>query len=284
VRSGNQITFPENSGCGDLTAWPLTLRGKTFTEYDIVIVIYVSYSDNFGTLYTKGSLCPSPTLSAYDRRPLIGRISLNPVFLEAEKDALKWNQKLFYSMLQATFQVMAFTNVHLKNFVRSDEDGGGYWPMSAICDLDSGSPFVRMPSFLEEVSTFYGCLGLDKFYLENEITIDQRNPQFYWEARSLYPDIMVANFTTNPKVTKITQKFLQGTGWYDVDETLGAEINWGRNKGCAFLDNLCDQEFPEFNVELGDSLCSSEFDLKGTGAASSSDEYYDGCKIFSPKW
>ena len=99
---------------------------------------------------------------------------------------------------------------------------------------------------------------------------------------------MIANFTENPRITKITQEFLQLTGWYDVDEALGAEINWGRDQGCGFLGKDCDHNnkspYKEFNIQVGQSLCSSEYDFKGSAFSSSSDEYYDGCKIFRPVW
>ena len=39
VKPSNIITFQENTGCGDLTAFPLSLRGNAYTDYDLMIMV-----------------------------------------------------------------------------------------------------------------------------------------------------------------------------------------------------------------------------------------------------
>lgn len=284
VKPGNSISFPEDTGCGDLTAFPQSLRGKTFTDYDLMVIVYGSYSDKFGTRLTRGSQCPAPTLNPLDSRPLIAKISINPKFLSLEPEVKAMDQSFYYSFLQATFQAMAFTKQHLSYFLRPEKYGGGYWPLEDTFGIDKIAPYLKLPTMLTSIKKHFSCLNLEYFYLENEMIVDERNPQIYWEARYLQPDLMVANFTRNPKISKITASFLKSTGWYQVDDALDAKINWGKNAGCNFQTSVCDTSFQEFNNATKQNLCSSEFDMKGSTFTSSSDEYFDGCKIFRPIW
>jgi len=48
--------------------------------------------------------------------------------------------------------------------------------------------------------------------------------------------------------------FLKDTNWYaDVDFDLAEEMQWGKNKGCNFL-NKCDTSFAEFSTD--NAACS----------------------------
>lgn len=155
-------------------------------------------------------------MSPYDGRPLVGKISINPEKIVEFGENLLTDHTFYYSILQSTFQVMAFTKDHLSYWLKP---GGGNYPESEIYDIDEKSRgYIIGSEFLEQVKLHFNCPTIDKFYIEDGLTPDTANPQIYWESRYLFTDIMIANFTNNPKVSDITTKFMEQTGWYTIHE------------------------------------------------------------------
>lgn len=61
-------------------------------------------------------------------------------------------------------------------------------------------------------------------------------------------------------------------------------MSWGKQKGCQFLELLCDKQYSEFSTPINIHGCSTDFLSKGSYFESSSDEYFDYCNIWRPVW
>ena len=75
---------------------------------------------------------------------------------------------------------------------------------------------------------------------------------------------MTASEIENAKVTNLTLYFLESTGWYQPDYSMGEPIFWGKGMGCGFINNDCigpapnyQSEFPEFCSKLMQVGCTN---------------------------
>lgn len=72
---------------------------------------------------------------------------------------------------------------------------------------------------------------------------------------------MSPSTTTDFRISEFTLALLEGTGWYEVNYNMSDPFDWGRGKGCAFLDGPCVDEnaepnFAEFCSPLAREGCS----------------------------
>jgi len=50
---------------------------------------------------------------------------------------------------------------------------------------------------------------------------------------------MTSSAIENTKITNITLKLFESSGWYQVDYSVAEPFWWGKGKGCSFIDTPC---------------------------------------------
>lgn len=69
----------------------------------------------------------------------------------------------------------------------------------------------------------------------------------HWERVILENEYMTASAISHDAVySKFTFALLEDSGWYQPSYESVDEIDWGKGRGCEFLES-CDNKFPEFN-------------------------------------
>jgi leishmanolysin-like peptidase len=72
--------------------------------------------------------------------------------------------------------------------------------------------------------------------LENELSYDYT----LWEKRVFSDDYMTADPRTfDPVLSRVTCAAVEDTGWFKCNYDYTGPMNWGKNKGCGFLEERC---------------------------------------------
>jgi len=50
---------------------------------------------------------------------------------------------------------------------------------------------------------------------------------------------MIADDADNIIISKISLALFEDSGWYGVDYSYAEEMFWGKNEGCAFVNDTC---------------------------------------------
>lgn len=87
---------------------------------------------------------------------------------------------------------------------------------------------------------------------------DEGSANAHWERSLLKNEIMTASdIVGDIQFSGATINLLKDSGWYEVDDTLKDNMEWGRNAGCTFVSGLCTGgTFREFCSTDGKPGCS----------------------------
>jgi len=107
----------------------------------------------------------------------------------------------------------------------------------------------------------------------------------YWDRKYAFFDILAADHSVNPIITKFTGYLLQDSGWYVVDIDLLPETNWGFRRGCGLFTRLvtstsCDITTVEYSGQINKQLCSVDYKSKGSLALPDAYMAMDNCPTF----
>ena len=52
---------------------------------------------------------------------------------------------------------------------------------------------------------------------------------------------MTGTYTQQPLVSRITLALMEDTGWFSVDYSQAEPLLWGKDLGCEFVENSCNE-------------------------------------------
>ena len=85
---------------------------------------------------------------------------------------------------------------------------------------------------------------------------------------------MTSQLTGNPIISKLTLSLMEDSGWYEVNYSMAQFYEYGKDKGCSFLDDLCSSKENEICQEENAISCSEDFSSKTLCAKTF---YSNGC-------
>ena len=96
------------------------------------------------------------------------------------------------------------------------------------------------PNVLAFAKTYFNCSTIDGVELENDGGAASAGA--HWETRLIYLELMTATQKVTPGLlTGFTISLLRDSGFYEVSVNNEEESDWGRNEGCSFVLDRCDQ-------------------------------------------
>ena len=107
-----------------------------------------------------------------------------------------------------------------------------FWVRGKIRNL------IVTPTVKEVAKKYYNCSNIMGVELEDQGGTGSASS--HWEQRVLLGDYMGAViYQEEMTISEITLALLEDSGWYKVNYYTGGLMRFGKNKGCAFLENNC---------------------------------------------
>jgi hypothetical protein len=185
--------------------------------------------------------------SQVNKRPLAGLVIINSNYIVKQYSAI---EVLKGAILHEILHVMAFNNRLFDIF----PVGKDRTYVKEIRVTATGSrPVYRiiLPGLVQFGKRYFGCSNFSGLIMENEGT---NSADSHFEQTLYQGEIMTAISNGIPILSHFTLYFLGSCGWYQVNYNYAQEYNWGRKKGCDFVNTQCDTRYPEY--------CSSEYQVK----------------------
>eukprot|EP01133_Synstelium_polycarpum_P011373 gene11373-13258_t len=93
---------------------------------------------------------------------------------------------------------------------------------------------ITSPTVSNFVQNHYNCSTIK--YAELEDAGASGTAGSHWEKRTAGEEYMVGYVSPISPITNLTLSLLQDTGWYTIDFSNAEPLVWGKNLGCAWLD------------------------------------------------
>ena len=128
--------------------------------------------------------------------------------------------------------------------------------------------YLSSEKVIEKARIHFNCNNIKGVPLENQG--GDGSAGSHWEARYMLGDYMISTDYPEMVISDITLAFFEDTGFYKVNYYTGGLFRFGKNQGCAFLENDCVTNggtltlFPnEFCTEPEASFCGSSHVSRG---------------------
>lgn len=253
--------------CGDIDNIGPYYRAEI--EGDLVIFLYYVNKNMGAVAYASSCQYDSDT-----GRPIAGQVVINLFHMN---DFRKSNfENNFMTILHEIHHVLGFSPFFFSKFVMP-----GTSNKLTVYDVYRdfrGTPFTRqivLKPVLEWARIHYACPTLTGVPVEN--TGSQGTLGAHWDKAIAANDLMGPTEYSNPVFGELTMKFMEGTGYYQVNYNLAEHFWWGKNSGCGIFSGNCNTN-PMTCERSGIQMCS--YDYFATGSCKE-DSYAEACPIFS---
>lgn len=99
--------------------------------------------------------------------------------------------------------------------------------------------FIKTPNVLKFAKKYFNCKEIDGVELENQNNLLWS----HWEARILLGEYMTSSpYTPEQVISEFTLALLEDSQWYKINNYTGGLMRFGKNKGCEFLKNDCNNK------------------------------------------
>jgi len=95
-----------------------------------------------------------------------------------------------------------------------------------------------LPRVIAAARRHYACTELSRMPLE-EAGDEEASAFSHWDEREMHSDLMAASLSASPIMSDITLALFEDSGWYKPVYAKAASFQFGRGKGCAFLNDAC---------------------------------------------
>lgn len=123
---------------------------------------------------------------------------------------------------------------------------------------------VNTPRVVDWIRRHFGCDTLSGAPLEDGGGSGTRLS--HWEKRNFMNEYMTGESTNNPVLSGLTMSLFEDSGWYQIDYSTAEDLVWGKNEGCAFVEDSCGK-WPQgrgyYCAEENRPSCSFDLQAKG---------------------
>lgn len=220
-------------------------RGETL-DTDLLIFVKMENSEENFTAYAGACL-----LESIQRRPVVGRIVINSRFLSITPEHI---DRLYDTLVHEVVHILGFSRGLYQYFDTDLEQ-------DQIFKIENGIYKLKTPKVVQAAKEHFNCETLSEVVLENEGNSGSSGSHL--EKIHYGNGLMTAQRVAMRQLSKITLALLEDSGWYKADYDLADDLVWGRDKGCAFVqDTTCSTEFNEYCTVERALGCSSDYKVK----------------------
>ena len=216
-----------------ITKWNETLLGnvacndnKGMLFFGIDLFVFVRFGDN--TQMGENTLASASVKYADsdNKQPLFGVILINKDIVYSKEDS-----KEFFAgiMIHEFTHILGFSNYYFSNFnfILTKPD---------IFEIER--EYINSPKVVEIAKSYFNCDSLDGVQLEKSEGAGTLSP--HWSARFLLGEYMNKYvYTAEQVISEFTLAYLEDTGFYKANYYTGGLMQFGKHKGCYFLNLKC---------------------------------------------
>ena len=247
----------------EINEWNKSLIGnetnKGMKDLDIDLFIFARFADKSElgdlTLATAGARFLEPGSG----RPLVGLVNINREVDYSKENSLQYFEGIIIHEFTHVlgFSSNYFTKYFNNVFTKVDESG-------------IVRSYINSSKVVEIGRKYFDCPSLEGVALEDSGGLGTAGS--HWEARILLGDYMNGVvFTAEQVISEFTLALLEDSGYYKANYYTGGLMQFGKNKGCEFLNQKCIEDGnlnPKFTneffykvygkFEYYDTSCSSD--------------------------
>ena len=214
-----QINNPSKCDYTIITTQPLNV------DADIVIFpVILSQSQLGESVIAAASAC---FIDARTRRPIAGILFLGSSYDFSRANS---NQYLEMVLLHEITHILAFSSVLFEFFPNQ--------PVYANQTINGvNRKLLTTPEVVKRAQNHFGCDNITGVELENQGGLGSVGS--HWEARLMLGDYMISTDYDETVISDITLALFEDSGWYKVNYYSGGLFRYGKNQGCAFLEEKC---------------------------------------------
>ena len=97
--------------------------------------------------------------------------------------------------------------------------------------------YINSTKVIEKAKIHFNCENIKGVALENQG--GDGSAGSHWEARYMLGDYMISTDYPEVVISDITLAYFEDTGFYKVNYYSGGLFRFGKNQGCAFLEEKC---------------------------------------------
>ena len=191
-------------------------------------------------------------------QPVSGHILLNQKAILSNINKKNLEEYFKYLLLHHFIHLLGFQNYVINNFFSS------YLYQETKRGVKR--TYIKSSKVVNVAKKYFNCSEIKGVELEDQ------DSTIHWESKILLGEIMtVSPFEPEQVISEFTLAFLEDTGYYFANYYTGGLMQFGRNKGCKFVNEKCIQNYkvdPKFENEFysfesfkskkdGDASCSS---------------------------
>ena len=193
---------------------------QSFLTHDLLIFPYININMSE---YTLAQAWTCLILSS-NSRPLVGVVEINPNF-SLNKIDTSFHMK--YILLHEISHVLGFNSGMFEklHFLYTERKNG------------ITRDYLISPKVIEKAKLHFNCDNLKGVELENQG--GDGSAGSHWEARYMLGDYMISTNYIENTISDITLAYFEDTGFYKVNYYTGGLFRYGKNQGCAFLQEDC---------------------------------------------
>ncbi|KAM3133231.1 hypothetical protein pb186bvf_014659 [Paramecium bursaria] len=251
---------------------PQTLRAKSYNA-DIVFFIKIENSPDESYLAYAG---PQKSDSSFSDRPTFCVASFNM----AHVNLLKMTDILYQTAISTSIHEFLHGFGFIYDMASSFYDsvtGITYQNVTFVVDNIN---YLSMPRMVNFAQNFFQCSSIKGIRMEDQG--GQGTALSHFDRVLFGKEMMTGSDITGQGVmTDLTFQFLQDTGYYRIAEYSPDINSWGYQKGCDFVNKLCNstKKYPEFCYQNNTIGCS--YDGSGVAVCLDSDQLSNGCEYMT---
>jgi hypothetical protein len=185
--------------------------------------------------------------SKIDRRPLVGMLIINSNYILKQYSSI---EVLKSAYMHELFHVLAFNYMLYDYFPIGKKST--YVKQIRTTAAGTFEVFkIITPGLVKYGKEYFNCEKFDGIIMEDQ---GGSSANSHFEQKVLNDEMMISLSNSIGILSMFSLHFLNDVGWYQVNFGFAQEYNWGRGKGCQFLEPACNNSFSEF--------CTSQYQVK----------------------
>ena len=169
-------------------------------------------------------------VSSTTGQPISGDILLNQKAILANINKKNLEEYFKYLLLHHLIHLLGFQKYIIEN----------YFSSYIFQQTKNGvrRTFIKTNKVVNVAKKYFNCSDIKGVELEDQ------DSSIHWESRILLGEIMtVSPFEPEQVISEFTLAFLEDTGYYIANYYTGGLMQFGRNKGCKFVNEKCIQNY-----------------------------------------
>ena len=249
-----------------------TVINYGITNYDLLIFVRFSSEGQDDKMYLNSNIFAYPGVikqnnDENDKRPIIGYIIYNRNYQVKIKSLNNIFQKEIIRtiFLHEYIHILGFMNSIFDSFNNKDEIFDTIYTNRTGTLINK--KIVKSTKILNLAKKYFNCYDdniIKGIELESQQNFEDL-PISHWEGRILLGDIMTSDLYFQEQIiSEFTLALLEESGWYQANYYTGGLMNFGKHKGCAFLNTDCiraeiveygGEELLYYNIAFPNEFC-----------------------------